>query len=252
MLCCFTAAWQEAIAQPEKIDTDRPDQTESPYTVPKKWIQFEAGFNRQQTNAKEKEYLLPTLLSKYGITNKIECRLITTGLLTTEKNPGTAKTENIFGLEPVEIGTKISLWEERKWIPKTSVIMHLGIPGLASKNYKAKHLAPSLVMTLQNSLTKNIALGYNLGVNWDGFSTTPNWTYTLAPGFNIGQKWYSYIEIFGSVAAHEQPEHSLDAGLAYFPDNNLKIDISAGKGISSSSPNWYMAIGFSCRLTTGK
>ena len=33
-----------AYGQLEKIDTDRPDQTESAFTVPKNWLQFEAGF----------------------------------------------------------------------------------------------------------------------------------------------------------------------------------------------------------------
>ena len=67
-----------ASAQMEKIDTDRPDQTESPAITPKKWIQLEMGFTMQQNNKTEKEFLLPTLLSKYGISKKVEFRLITT------------------------------------------------------------------------------------------------------------------------------------------------------------------------------
>ena len=35
-----------ASAQMEKIDTDRPDQTESPAVIPKKWIQLEMEIGR--------------------------------------------------------------------------------------------------------------------------------------------------------------------------------------------------------------
>jgi hypothetical protein len=60
------------------IDTDRPNQTESVNTVPKKWLQFEAGFDYQKNDDVSQKFLLPTLLNKYGLSNRIELRLITT------------------------------------------------------------------------------------------------------------------------------------------------------------------------------
>ena len=49
-------------AQIEKIDTDRPDQTESAATVPKKWVQFEFGLNAQTATSLENEFQHLTLL----------------------------------------------------------------------------------------------------------------------------------------------------------------------------------------------
>lgn len=69
-VCQFSAAQ-------DPIDTDRPDQTESAYTVPKHWLQFETGFNFQKNATDNYEFLNPTLLSKYGLTRKIEFRVIT-------------------------------------------------------------------------------------------------------------------------------------------------------------------------------
>ncbi len=51
----------------EKIETDRPDQTESPYTVPKKWFQSETGFNIENEKDGSKTFIHPTMLNKYGI-----------------------------------------------------------------------------------------------------------------------------------------------------------------------------------------
>jgi hypothetical protein len=79
-------------AQMGRIDTDRPDQTESAFLVPAHWLQFEMGCNQQATVGKKPdEYLLPTLLSKYGLGKRAELRLITTvQSLRTNHSPGKA------------------------------------------------------------------------------------------------------------------------------------------------------------------
>ena len=95
-------------AQQDPIDTDRPDQTESVYTIPLHWVQLEAGFNVQQNDAHNKEYYSPTLLSKYGIHSRIELRLITT-MTTSSTLIIPQGTTYKTALEPIEIGAKIGL-----------------------------------------------------------------------------------------------------------------------------------------------
>ncbi len=247
LFCCSN--W--CFAQVEKIDTDRPDQTESAVLVPKKWMQFEMGFSKQANNPSEAEYQYPTLLSKYGISKRFEFRLITTLQSNTEIiNPSFKRTNS--GLTPVEVGAKVALWEENKLLPKTSLIFHVGIPGLASAYYKPDHLAPNFRFTMQHSLGKNIGLGYNLGAEWDGVSKEATWIYTLAPGFNISERWYGYVEAFGFISKIAKPQHSLDGGIAYYFTHNFKADLSAGFGISKEAPDWYIAMGASFRFKTGR
>jgi hypothetical protein len=112
--------------------------------------------------------------------------------------------------------------------------------------------APSLVLTFQNSLSEKAAIGYNLGVEWEDTKEPPAWIYTLAYGSNIGEKWYSYLEIFGSARKNELPQHTIDGGIAYFINNNVKIDLSAGFGLNSVTPKNYIAVGFSFRVKTRK
>jgi len=103
---------------------------------------------------------------------------------------------------------------------------------------------------MQNSLTSNIALSYNLGAMWDGFTSTPIWLYTVAPGIDIGEKWYAYIEAFGFIRHGDRGQHSLDGGIAYYISSNVKVDLSSGVGISKESPKNYVALGFSFRVNT--
>jgi Putative MetA-pathway of phenol degradation len=234
-------------AQVEKIDTDRPDQTESVNTVPKNYFQAEFGFNKENTFYDNYDLIYPTALFKYGL-KKFEFRLVTTIRSSYEHLISNPKWVN--GIDPVEVGFKAALWEEKKLLPKTSFIFHLGLPILVSKKFRTDHIAPSFVFTMQHSLTENIGLGYNLGAAWDGFSSMPGWIYTISPGFNIGEKWYAYFEVFGFIQKNEMPQHNLDGGLAYYISNDIKIDISGGFGISNAAPKSYVAIGFSFRFKT--
>jgi hypothetical protein len=227
------------------IDTDRPDQTESVNTVPKKWLQFEAGFNYQKNDDVSKEYLLPTLLSKYGLSNRIELRLITTVLRQSIDNPPSVKFHNTE-LEQVEIGAKVALFEEKNLLPKTSLLFHVGIPGLAS--FETGHFLFNTRLSMQHTLTKNISLGYNLGVEFDGTSDDPVFIYTITSGINLSEKWYTYIEAFGDF--QKNGAHSLDGGLAYFLSDDIKLDISSGFGISGNAPKNYISLGASVRFNT--
>lgn len=97
-----------------------------------------------------------------------------------------------------------------------------------------------------------MAIGYNLGAEWDGFTNTPAWIYTFAPGFKIGESWYGYIEAFGSVMKNEKSQHSVDAGIAWYASDDVKIDFSGGKALNNYVQPWYMAVGISARLQVSK
>ncbi len=151
-------------------------------------------------------------------------------------------------LEPVEVGFKAKLWEEKGALPKTSFIIHTAIPAFSSQQYKYLSTAPNFCYVMQNTLSDNWALGYNAGMEWDGESTVPTYTYTFAPGFTINEKWAGYFEVFGFINKEKTPQHSVDAGLYYFPNNNVKFDFSAGFGLTKNAPDFYVAIGGSIRF----
>ena len=124
-----------ALSQEEgRMETDRPDQTESPYLTKRKYIQVEVGFNYEK-NGDLHSLVHPTILWKYGAWKRFEFRLITefvsaeTPLLTPNGN------EIETGLLPIKIGGKISLWEEKGLLPKTSFIFHIAPSNIGSKKF---------------------------------------------------------------------------------------------------------------------
>lgn len=250
LLLCSLLSANLLIAQPDgRMETDRPDQTECPYIVKLHYIQAEVGFNYESQD-KLSTLVHPTMLWKYGASHRFEFRLITEFISTETPLLIPTGNEIITGLLPIQLGGKLALWEEKGVLPKTSLLFHIAVPQLAGKKFRYDKWAPNFRFTMQHSLTENIGLGYNLGAEWDGYSNTPYWIYTIAPGFNLGKRGYFYIEAFGAVRKGEAPQHSIDGGFGYYVSDNVKLDISGGFNIINSPD--YIALGFSFRFNTAK
>jgi hypothetical protein len=246
LLLAFTAA--NAQLSP-RIETDRPDQTETPFLTPKKWFQFEMGINWETDKSGARTFVHPTLLSKYGLSDRFELRLITELVTAETVDPLSGRKTTDGGFRPIQVGGKLRLLEEKGWIPKTSLIFHIGVPKLATPAFQPSQWAPNFRFVMQNKLTEIISLGYNLGAVWTGNDGKPTWLYTLAPGIDFAPNWYAYIEAFGFLNADNHPQHSFDGGIAYNFTPDARIDLSGGFGLTPNTRlDKYVALGFSIRF----
>lgn len=234
--------------QSGKIETDRPDQTESPYLTPKKWFQSETGFSVETGRDGYKSYVHPTMLNKYGISNRFEIRLITTWT-TFETPTDTPPIEGVeSGLEPVLIGGKIALFEEKNIRPKMSLLFHTSIPYLSSGVYRTSRIAPDFKFAMQHTLAKNVALGYNIGAEWSSISDGPSWFISLTSGVDLGH-FSIYGEIYNILKDGEHPLNNVDGGISYTFGTNYKLDFSYGYGLNPHANfGHYFAMGFSFRF----
>lgn len=224
------------------IQTDRPDQTECPFITPKNYFQLENGFIYEKSNTNSTEIVVPTVLTRFGINDHFELRLITEYVI--DKN----NFEKISGFNPIMIGFKTRLLEEKGIIPVTSFIAHISIPKVASKNFKTSFYAPEFRFTMQHTISDKQSLSYNLGAEWNGETAEPTFVYTLTTGYSITEKIGGYIELYGFVPQIEKPDHRFDAGLTYLFNPNHQLDISGGIGLSKSSPKYFVALGYSFRF----
>lgn len=232
----------------EKIVPDRPDQTETPFVVPHRYFQAEAGFNAASYRDGVDEIVHPTGLLKYGLFKKLELRL--EGNFLSRREPLIPQPKTSTLLPPVEFGTKIALWEERGALPKTSFMAQVGIPFIASKEFHSEPAPYSARLAMQNTLSKVVNLSYNIGVEGGGNDET-SFIYTFSTGFDMGDKWHSFIELFGDFSGGNS-DHSLDGGLAFTLTANTQIDLSGGFGLGNAPVKHFLAAGFSFRLPSKK
>lgn len=224
------------------IQTDRPDQTECPFIVPAGYLQGEIGFNYERAGANEKNLLYPTVLWRYGINSRFEFRLIT------ELVGSELADEKISGLNPVRMGFKVLLVEEKGLIPQTGFIGHLILPDLASSEFKGNFYASTFRFVMAHTISPTLSLSYNVGAEWDGFTPDPSFIYTLSAAMQLSEKVGCYTELYGFFPQLAGPDHRADAGVSYFLKKNLMLDISGGIGITEKSPDYYGSVGFSFRI----
>lgn len=239
---CFLAGTTIGFSQAGTIETDRPDQTETPGIVPLKHFQMESGFNLESFE-KQFTYVHPSILWKVGILRSTEVRLITE-VITEQDTSGNWRT----GLAPVQIGFKTAICEEKKGRPRISFIGHIAVPPFSSKSQRTKYVAPNFRFVLDHTLTDKVSLGYNAGMEWDGLSPQPVFIYTIANGFDLSDKWYYYYEFFGDFPVGERSNHSFDMGLAWLIRDHIQADVSGGFQLYPFVKSWYTAIGFSILL----
>ncbi|MGL4956098.1 MAG: transporter [Bacteroidales bacterium] len=228
------------------IQADRPDQTESPFITPAKYLQIEHGFTIENRAKNQKTFSYPSTLFKYGVNQLFELRLITD--LITEKNNHNTST----GFIPLTFGFKAVLFEEKGILPKTSFLGHITSANIGSKAFRANHTAPSLKLSMQHTLSEKVSLAYNVGADWNGENASPAFLYTLSTGISLTEKLACYVELYGFVHSFNMPDHRCDFGLSYLINNNLITDISSGFGLTKYAPTNYISIGLSYRFKTTK
>lgn len=224
------------------IQTDRPDQTECPFITPKHYFQIESGFSYEKVNDNSNGIVAPTLLTKYGVNDYFELRLITEFIISNEYS------NRYSGINPILIGFKTRLLKEKGLLPTTSIIVHFGIPKAASPDYRAKYYYPEFRFTMQHTISEKQTLSYNLGAEWNGLSSKPTYIYTLTSGYSFTDKIGGYIEFYGFFPQSQKPDNRFDAGFTYLINPNQQLDLSGGIGITKTSPDHYIAIGYSFRF----
>jgi len=133
----------------QDIITDRPDQTESAVVVGEKKIQIESGILNQQETDGERRLSAPINLFRYGISKKVELRL------------NLEHSEEInYGIESIEIGSKINLNKNQNSLTKVGFLSHLLLPK------KDENLGIMNLISISHDQVENLSIGYNLGYTY--------------------------------------------------------------------------------------
>jgi hypothetical protein len=226
----------------QALITDRPDQTESSVSVPKKSLQIECGF--QYGNLKEKDVsvedvLLPTVLFRYGLFKGFELRLV--AQIERLKETG---SDDILGFSDMEIGGKIEILNNEDINTQIAFLSHLilltGTKGLTGDKFGVVNK-----LAFSHDINDAISAGYNVGYDYFGEGKgIPG--FSLSFGFSLSDKISVYVEPYGDYFNFERFILNSDAGITYLLKQNFQLDFSAGIGINHKMN--YLAVGFSWRI----
>ncbi len=274
VLLCPAIAGDKDGDSPELV-TDRPDLTESSSVVPKGTVQIEMGWSMERLSSPGEDltaHHFPETLARIGLHDRIELRLGWDGGQWQELQKDGINVVS-SGAGDMYLGTKLSLWSEDGNLPETALIMGSSIPTgskcrasdqlgnrlcCSSFNlYSSRRYDPSVILAMSKTLSDRLSIGWNLGTVWlteredsGDFDTLPRGIYSASLGISATDRMGFFVEFFGdtSLTGGSRPSNSVDGGVTFLILPNVQLDASAGKGVSSESPDWFAGAGISFRL----
>jgi hypothetical protein len=259
VLCSATLATglvESAVAEP--IVTDRPDVTESSAVVERGLVQVEAGYTLVHFEQGQEELdvsSLPATLVRVGLVRGIELRFDWLGYVNESRKENGTRTED-SGAGGSAVGLKLALREEQGGAPQLALIADATLPS-GSRSLRAERIDPALRLAASHTLSERLGLGYNVGLGalsvedaGGDLDTHGLASYSVALGTGWGEKWATFVEIFGAVPTSGPggPAHLLDGGATYLVSDTVQLDVSAGLGLSDDADDWFFGAGLSFRL----
>lgn len=202
--------------------TDRPGVSWGADVLPLHKISWENGFGFERDAEGQHTLTLPSTIVRYGIFENVELRVGTDLLLQDVEGQVT----NLMGIAPLTIGTKIKFYDGEGIIPSIGMVAQLQSPHIGSAHLLPSHLAPSLYLIFENSITDQLYLCYNAGAEWDGETATPTTLLSLCLGFDINDELGVFAETYNYLHP-EGNQYMTEFGFYFMPSRRLQFDIEA-------------------------
>ena len=240
----------QIVLQPSgPIVPDRPGQTNPPNVLASGTVQIETGFSRETDKTggiQTINYLYNTSLVRIGLITNCELRIVVEYAGT--RTDSSAQSSALQGFNPVSIGTKIAICPEKGILPQTAMNVAFTLPYVGRREFRPTFLAPSFFLLMQNNLSEKLSLGYNLGLQWDGYQPNATAVYSISPSLTVAEGLSIFAEVYGFSTEKSVSDYRADMGCAYLVNDDVQVDFSAGVGLNTVAPDSFVAFGLAWRF----
>jgi hypothetical protein len=244
-----------------ELSTDRPDQTESPYTVDAGHFQIEMDFFNYTydhdksggSDVRTKDLAVAPFNLKVGLLNNVDLQLLVDPYVRTRTEDRVANTKtDATGFGDITSRLKINLWGNDGGSTAFAIMPFVKWPLSASD--------------VRNGDTEGgviFILGYELPAGWgsavmtevdfvsDGSgSYAAEWLNSITFSHDITEKIGGYFElvVVTSGAADFRTLGQFDLGLTYAVADNTQLDLGCNFGITDAAPDYQPFAGVSRRF----
>ncbi len=242
-----------------ELSTDRPDRTESPYTVDNGHFQIEAdilawtvddwNFARRH----EEELSILTANLKIGLSRNSDLQFVLPSYTSTRSREGIGHgVEKKFGFGDLTTRLKINLWGNDGGPTAFGVMPFIRWP-TASKGLGNDSVEGGLILPLAVELPAGWGMGVmtELDVNRNGNDQAHHleWINSITVNHKIVGKLDGYVELFTALSAeqHSTSVATMDFGLIYGVSENVQLDAGVNIGATRSAPDFNPFMGITIR-----
>jgi hypothetical protein len=242
-----------------EMSTDRPDKTESAYTVDAGHFQLEADavtYTRDWRTADDGEpdteaWSFATTNLKLGLLNNVDVQLVVSPYAHEHFSaPGDSVTLDGFGDTTVRL--KLNLWGNDGGPTALALMPFVTFP-TAQDDLGAGAVEGGLIVPLAVELPAGWGMGLMTQLDRlrddDGDGYHFQWTNTATVGRDIAGDLGGYVEFFSSVNTEDSSdwEGTVDFGLTYAVTDDLQLDAGINVGVTDSADDLMFFMGVSWR-----
>ena len=256
----YSAAGAQQIAAPgaaslRDLTTDRPDTTESPFTIDAGHIQIEttlfgyARGPRDPSGDVAVAFEFATTNLRIGLTPSFEVDLVAHPYAIASPGGGAARQRGIGALD---VRAKLNLWGNDGSTTAFALLPYVSIPIDRNNGVSPTDVEYGLLVPLSIDLGGRFGLGLNAGLNARRDDrASPYRVYGIATA-SLAVAWNdrlnSYYEVALEAGANRPAATSLNTGITWLARPNLQVDAGTQFGVSGDAATFAPFIGFSLRL----
>jgi hypothetical protein len=244
-----------------ELSTDRPDKTESAYTVDAGHFQLEmdiANFTRDRVqtateNTKTETYGVVPFNVKAGLTDSIDLQILVdtySRQRVTDYTAGSRTTISGFG--DITLRSKINVWGNNGGDTALAVMPFVKFPtaenGLGNGKVEGGVIVP-LAVALPHGFGLGLMTEVDLNHDTLGGGYHPEFINSVTVGTDLSDSVGMYVEFFTSRSAESgaQWNNTADLGFTFALADNIQLDTGVNVGVTRAADDINAFVGISFR-----
>ena len=240
------------------MSTDRPDKTESPYTVDAGHYQIEMSFadytydhrNLEHSDERIDNFSVAPINLKVGLLNNVDIQLIIAPYIR-ERSAGDEEKEVKSGFGDIQSRLKVNLWGNDEGSTAFAVMPFIKFPtstGMLGNDA----VEGGIIIPLAVSLPADWGLGLMTEFDFNRNSEKDYYTdfiNTITLDHDIVGHLDGYVEFFSSVNCEDDSPWvgTVDVGLTFAVSENIQLDSGVNIGVTRSADDFNPFWGCSIR-----
>lgn len=244
--------------QMREMSTDRPDQTESPYTVDAGHIQLEMDFvkltydRHSPDGVRTETWNVAPLNLKFGLFNNVDLQIVLDNYLN-EQTWESGAHSRTSGFGDITARLKVNLWGNDGGKTALAIMPYVKIP-LSSTSIRNGQTEGGIIVPLAVELPGGWGMGVMTEVDFvtngrGGYET--EWLNSVTFSHDIIEdRLGGYIEFVAVVGTEPgfDWQGQVDVGLTYAISKDVQLDAGCNFGVTRSAPDYEPFVGISVRF----
>jgi hypothetical protein len=245
-----------------EMSTDRPDKTESAYTVDAGHFQIESDLvsysydhaTEDGANTRVDAWAVAAINFKVGLLNNVDLQTVVESYnhITTDDLAAGQKTRQ-SGLGDITSRIKINLWGNDGGKTALAVMPYIKFP-TSQDEIGNESIEAGLIVPMAVELPGGLGMGLMTQVDFvrdaDDSDLHPEFVNTVTIGRKLIGNLGGYIEFFSAVSTEDDSDWvgTFDVGLTYGFTENIQLDAGINIGVTRSADDFNPFVGLSYRF----